>query len=332
MATRAAETAARISHLEEVTRGLDENMMAATAELATLRLQQQAPTNLALSPHAGGFNQIGAMTLKPPSIDRFTGSREEAGAFIVSMDNRLSATGNTQTFTGLEYAVGHLSGYASAWWLSYKRTHPEVTSWSALKADFEKEFRMIDEQSVLEARMLGLRQTGSFEDYVREFLTVEVRLEDQSDGFKQRCFLRQSNAYLRDRFADRDFGSVGELISASLRLQGKVDASKFSPDVQEVPVVAAMPARKAKSKSKPKLTCYRCGKPGHREAECYAKVAKAGDSTRAQQGSKKAGRPNKGRARFGKYDGSGRVNAIEAASDEESELSDDELREGNDLA
>ena len=93
--------------------------------------------------------------------------------------------------------------------------------------------------------------------------------------------------------------------------------------------MAAFPARKAKLRSRPDRTCYRCGKLGRKEAECDAGWAKPGDSTRAQQGSRKAGRPTKRRARFGNYNGSGRVSVIEAAFDDELELSDDKLREGN---
>ena len=159
-----------------------------------------------------------------------------------------------------------------------------------------------------------------------DFLSIEVRLTDQSDGFKQRCFLRNSNSYLRDRFAIRDFSSVGELITESLRLKGKVDVDKFAPDEMSVPVVAAMPA------VRPGLRCFRCNKPGHKKVDCRAKPeACQNSSTQAQKGSR-SGRPTKGKARFGKYDGTGRVHAVNACSECESDLSDDELRSGNELA
>ena len=114
--------------------------------------------------------------------------------------------------------------------LKYELT-TAVTSWAELQPAFVKEFGMVDEQKVLEKRLLGLKQTGSFEDYVTGFLNVAVRLTSQSHAFKQRLFLEHSNSYLRDRFAEREFASLSELVSASMRLRNAVDPSKFAADV-----------------------------------------------------------------------------------------------------
>ena len=204
---------------------------------------------------------------------------------------------------------------------------------------------MINEQQVLCKRLLDLRQTGSFEDYCTQFRAVSRRVTSQNDEFKQSRFLEGSNRFLRQRFADREFTSLAKLIQAALQIQTKVDAESFEPDGQLVPVVAAVAAGRTRSRTRSKdkpseLMCYRCKKPGHVKADCRVRLDET--STRAERGSRTSGRPVKGKARFGKYDGSGRVNAIAAEAETISEsegdgfddYEDEDLRngKGNDLA
>ena len=335
MNTRNAENARRISELEEQTATLSAEMREQVLELAQLSAPQPLPVQTASS----GM-QVGVQPLRLPNIDRYYGSREDSAAFVRAVRHRLEATGQLGELAGLEWAVGHLAGYALNWYLSYERTHV-ITSWSALEGAFRKEFGMLDEQKVLEARLLDLKQTGDFSDFVNEFLNIEVRLTDQTDGFKQRLFLRQSNAYLRDRFAEREFDSLGELVSAALRLQNAVEPGKFAPDasvILPVPVVAALPAarpRTARGRKSKGLVCFRCNLPGHKKSDCRVRLGSDGKPVKKTPGGQSSGRPvpTKGKAPFGKYDGSGRVYAMEACDEYEYEdLSDDELRSGNDLA
>lgn len=231
--TRSVVVNGRLAELEQAAAEMDETLVSQMQELFALRQQQQH-----LDARLSSASQVGVQALRLPGLDRFSGDREETAAFIRALDTRLSATGQQQSAAGLQFAVAHLTGYASRWWLSYSVSHTNVQTWPDFKEALKKEFVVVDdhEQSVLEARMLDLKQTGSFDEYVSEFLDLEIRLTDQTDGFKQRCFLRNSNAYLRDRFAVQKFDSVSELVSESLRLKGKVERSKFEADAVAVPV------------------------------------------------------------------------------------------------
>ena len=100
----------------------------------------------------------------------------------------------------------------------------------------------------------------------------------------------------------------------ALSLVPVVDPCKLLPDVCAEPMLAAMPA--CPRNGTPRSSwgqCWKCGQRGHKMSNC----PKGGSGNPAARG----------RAKFGQYDGSARVNAIAAE-----ELSDDDLRQGNDQA
>ena len=323
----------RFRELTERLNQMEAREVARLEELAALQQQLALRTESAVQTPQLPPTQISAKHLRPQAIGRFSGSREEAKAWVDLVDDRLEADGDMHTLTGLNYAVSYLVGSASEWWLCYKHDHPEVRSWAGARAAFLREYQMVNEQAILERRLITMVQTGAFGDYVDKFRATARRLTDQSDAFKQRRFLFGSNAFLRNRFAGRTFPDLTELVTEALLVESLVDPGSFSPDAENVPVVAAIAVNQYKSgsrsKGKPKgqLICYGCGKPGHKEADCRAKPEAS--STRAQQGSRTTGHPVKGKARFGKYNGSGRVNAVEVCSEsDDEEVDDDDLRDG----
>ena len=189
---------------------------------------------------------------------------------------------------------------------------------------------MVDEEKVFEKRLMACVQLGSVQSYADEFLSLAMRLPNLSDGFKQRCFARGSCAYLREKFADRDFDCLLSMVRYTLSLAAMVDEHLFVPDAQLAPVVAALPVRIRGTRGSrgQQGPCFRCGQPGHIKADCKVGLQKSHDQ-RAQHAGKSAVAP-KNTAKFGRYDGSGQVHAVSADPIEEE--SDDDLRQGNDLA
>ena len=275
-----------------------------TPQLATVR---PSPPPLSVTTH-----------LRAPSIERFSGDRETSVDFLLAIDRRLEATGQMDTLNGLEFATGHFLGYAAVWWRCFALQHPEIRSWQALRAHFAIEFELVAEKKIFEERLMACAQTGSVEDYVTEFLGICARLPDVADDFKQRCFARKANAYLRDKFATRDFPSLLDMVRFTLGLVPVVDAAMLLPDGAVAPVVAAMPAR-TDGKYRFAGKCHSCGKAGHKAINCRSAKKNAGSS----------GLAPRGKSNFGKYDGSGRVHAVAATHAETDDLSDDDLRQGN---
>lgn len=351
METRSIQQTSRIQELERATQEKDALLQAQATELAELRAAAAATAaaaaapaaapaipdgNLPLPPAAGLATQQVSVTtaLRPPPIERFSGDREESADFALAIDRRLQATGQMHSLTGLEFAVGHFQGYASTWWRYYALEHPEVNSWLALRGAFCKEFELVDGQKLYEQRLMELSQTGAVQSYLDEFLATSARLPDLSDGFKQRRLIRGSCSYLREKCADKEFTSLLDLARYIMRLLATIDERHFRPDAEVLaPVLAALPARPTGSRKD--ITCFRCGRPGHSKSNCKVKLTPA-DKANAEKAyaayRANKGRATKGSARFGKYDGSGRVNAIEADSVDADKLSDDELRQGNGLA
>ena len=344
LVTRNADLVKRLEDTEAINKSLAEQVKAQADQM--LAFSQQLALVTSVPPPAGNpppntgaiIPQISAHALRPTQVSRFDGTREGSKTWVDLLDQRLMASNNWDTLAGLDYAVNLMDRGAQQWYLFYKHEHPGIRSWPEIRGAFLLEYQLVDEQNVLdlEDMMLALQQTGSFDDYCTDFRALARRLTQQTDEFKQRRFMKGSCAYLRDRFADKSFPSLAELISAAQLIQTKVPAGKFDPDTQAMPVLAAIAAGRNGQKSKPKAkpgakpVCFYCDKPGHVKSECRAMKK---DMARAKEGGQK--QPVKKTVTFGKYDGSGRVHAIEAEAEsdaegegQEYEYTDEELRDG----
>ena len=134
--------------------------------------------------------------------------------------------------------------------------------------------------------------------------------------------------FLRNTLAARSdkFDTLQDMIHFVMGLVPQLDDHLLAPDAGMAAALPVASGSRGGSQSRFKGACYTCGKTGHRARDCRSKpAAKPGvDSGRK-------GPAARGRVPTGKYDGSGRVAAIEADHEEEY-ASDDDLRSGKDLA
>ena len=177
-------------------------------------------------------------------------------------------------------------------------------------------------------------QLGSVQEYVDEFLAISSRLPHLPDSFKQRCFSKKCNSYLREQYAGQQFPSLMEMVRYAMILAASVDEHLLQPDVPWGPVIAAMPVRQRAPFSG---ECWSCDKQGHMQHQRRAPQRKGASGHDKPGQDRQTAVVRRGSAKFGKYDGSGKanaraVNAVSAslyASDSESE---DDKRQGNGLA
>lgn len=334
--------------LAEQKQEIDE-LRAALASLTTTVTSRTSSTD-ALHQQNELANRVGGQidralthtSLRPPPIEKFSGEREKLDRFLLAMDRRLEAAGQLATMSGFEFAVGHFTDLAASWFEYFTTIKPDVRSWTALRPHLAREFEMVNKERVYVDRLMECVQTGSVQDYVQEFQQLAVRCNELGDGYKQQRFAKGLCGYLRDKLITMGpFASLLEMQHAVLRLLTLCDPEKVQPDrfvaavaAPAAAVVAAMPVRSSRPRrgssevltgqhgSSEVLTCYNCKKKGHTSRWC------------PERGSKPAGPAVRGSARMGRYNGSGRasgrVNAIEVAESEE--LSDSELRQGNEQA
>lgn len=295
------------------------------ADVAGRRLQP-IPTQTAGSANSG-------FKLRPPSIPRFAGEREKSVDWMLAIDRRLAATGDTDTLAGLEFATGHFEDFAAVWWRYFSATKPAVGSWAALRPHFELYFKLVGEEELYEKRLLEVKQRSTVDEYVTEFLKCAVRLPSLSDGFKQRRFRQGLCSRLRNDFATRRFETLDAMVMEALQLVTVLDAHLLVPDADaDLPVVAAMQGQRPGYTPQGTIICYSCSKPGHRAIQCptvpHQQVQKR-QSPMVRPAAGQNPRP-RGTVPMGRYNGGGRVHNIEA--DVVEDESDDELRQGNDQA
>ncbi|KAK9804616.1 hypothetical protein WJX73_009260 [Symbiochloris irregularis] len=259
--------------------------------------------------------------LRIPDLPHFRGEREKSQSFANAIQRALEASGQVDTLLGFDFAARHLDGSAAVWFDAVLQADPSIQTWPALKPLLLEIFGVINQREVYTTRLLSCAQTGTVQEYVDEFLDISMRVPQLDVDFHVQRFRDGICEFLRDKLISREYYSLLDIQQEPLRLAGLYGPDKTRPDAQ-APFVAALGARRPNGRTR---KCFTCGSPDHIAPACPQKKG------RARRG--RAGPATRGSVRPGRYDGSGRVNAIAAEADNASnELSDDELRSGNGLA
>ena len=131
--------------------------------------------------------------------------------------------------------------------------------WSKLKEDLVKTFRGPHRDYDLRSKMLTLRDTGSFDKYLREFRLLSNQIADKDMTEKDRltCFLQGLRNKTRVELFIKDPQTIEDAILLATRLESIRNSSGKVNEVSYAKVGKNTPIR-----------CFICKKTGHLGAKC----------------------------------------------------------------
>ncbi|KAG2221844.1 hypothetical protein INT45_003558 [Circinella minor] len=165
-------------------------------QIANLRTQPTRPTA-----HTDDQQSL-AKIIRPRQLDTFHGERtvQQVEAWLYSLEKYAEFV-NIDDHQMVLFAVTLLCDGAATWWrgVEYDMTTSTPSTWSEFKHVFKYEFKPANAEQLARQRLQQLHQTGSVEQYVREFRSLMPELPDMDtkdalfnfvQGLKYQCRLQ----------------------------------------------------------------------------------------------------------------------------------------------
>lgn len=165
-------------------------------QIANLRTQPTRPTV------NNNENQNLAKIIRPRQPDTFHGERtvQQVEAWLYSLEKYAEFV-NIDNHQLVLFAVTLLRDGAATWWrgIEYDMTTTTLSTWSEFKRVFKYEFKPANAEQLARQRLQQLQQTGTVEQYVREFRSLMPELPDMDtkdalfnfvQGLKYQCRLQ----------------------------------------------------------------------------------------------------------------------------------------------
>lgn len=165
--------------IEDEIHGVREEMEAMKQEWRKFRR-----TNISGSSSTSGS---AGLNLKVPKPDMYNGSRNATLVenFIFGLEQYFDAMGVIDDTAKISHAPTFLRESAQLWW---RRKHTErekgtcvIETWENFKTELRKHFLPHNADTEARAKLRRLRQSGTISDYIKEFTTVMLEIEDLTD-------------------------------------------------------------------------------------------------------------------------------------------------------
>jgi Retrotransposon gag protein/Zinc knuckle len=235
---------------------------------------------------------------KPPKPEVFRGKKGVA-TWLYTVEKYFNALHVNNDASRLEYVVTLLQGPAANWWRMLEdqtnRGGPELPStWEEFKDAAITQFQPLAEERSARLKLERMSQTGSDHDYVKTFSDTVLLIPAMDEGTRLQFFehglkpgvkkwvrqqrpstLLEAMSYAEEYDAS-DFQD--KALDRALQRQFQPSTKPTCHDgatPMELGYASGQPRSRTKTApsgqnglSRKVVTCWKCGKPGHRKFEC----------------------------------------------------------------
>jgi len=240
----------------------------------------------------------GRVHAKPPKPEVFKG-RKGVATWLYTVEKYFDAIHLYGDNERLEYVITLLHGPAANWWrmLDEQSSHggdPLPSTWTDFKDAIIAQFQPLAEERAARLKLERMSQTGSVHDYVDAFSNTVLLVPSMDEGTRLQFFERglkpgvkrwvrqqrpstlleamsYAEEYDASDFQDR---ALDRALQRRFYTSPKTTPHRDGPTPMELSHVTTderKPRANMSTRPDPSrkvITCWKCGKPGHRKFEC----------------------------------------------------------------
>lgn len=163
---------------------VESELRALRTEVAEVRTEWDGHKHLAGSCSTGA-SPYNAIQVPKPSTYNGTRNATEVENFLFGLEQYFEAKGVMDDATRIGSAPTYLREAAQLWW---RRKHSDaskgvcsIRTWHDFKRELKKQFSPSNADKEARGRLRRLKQQGHIRDYIREFTTLILEIDDMSD-------------------------------------------------------------------------------------------------------------------------------------------------------
>ena len=146
-----------------------------------------------------------------------------------------------------------------------KKAITAKTGWDTFKKKLLRHFLPVYHLEKIRQKLLELKQTGSYDDFVEEFQNLSSQVPDMPEEILFSIFVKGINKATRLEIETKEIKNLEDAMDFASRLEyTKGEKSNVSDKKR---FFSSGNANKSPNKT---ITCYTCGKKGHSSKGCYS--------------------------------------------------------------
>ncbi|KAK0574684.1 hypothetical protein LWI29_027341 [Acer saccharum] len=194
---------------------VEHELRAIRAEVDEIRTEWASHRN---SPSVSLGATTSTNTIQVPKPSTYSGNRKamEVENFLFGLEQYLEAKGVRDDATRIANAPAFLRESAQLWW---RRKHGDtinpIRTWDDFKRELKKQFSPTNAEKEARGRLRRLKQSGTISDYIKEFTTLILEIEDMSDKDKLFYFMDGLKDWARVELERRNVQDLDIAIAAA---------------------------------------------------------------------------------------------------------------------